>query len=180
MSITRGGTILPCSLLPQSSDSYTVGGTHWTNEWSCCAFSGSSAFVRCCCFYCLGTQFCPTLATPWTVAPRLLCPWDFPGKNTGVGCHFLLPGIFLTQGSNLCLLYWQVDSLLLSHLGSPTLHILFPNYLQYSISLSLTGWPVPISQTFQTLPHLLQAEVFTSSDDLRALGTCSLFLWCCR
>ena len=29
-------------------------------------------------------------ATPWTVAPRLLCPWDSPGKNTGVGCHFLL------------------------------------------------------------------------------------------
>ena len=32
---------------------------------------------------------------------RLLCPWDFPGKNTGVGCHFLLQGIFPTQGSNL-------------------------------------------------------------------------------
>ena len=45
--------------------------------------------------------------------PRLLCPWDFPGKNTGVVCHFLLQGIFLTQGSNLCLLSllrWQVDS----------------------------------------------------------------------
>ena len=38
---------------------------------------------------------------------RLLCPQDSPGKNTGVGCHFLLQGIFLTQGSNthlLCLL----------------------------------------------------------------------------
>ena len=32
---------------------------------------------------------------------RLLCPWDFPGKNTGVGCHFLLQGIFPTPGSNL-------------------------------------------------------------------------------
>ena len=31
---------------------------------------------------------------------RLLYPWDFPGKNTGVGCHFLLQGILLTQGSN--------------------------------------------------------------------------------
>jgi len=31
---------------------------------------------------------------------RLFCPWDFPGKNTGVGCHFLLQRIFLTQGSN--------------------------------------------------------------------------------
>ena len=36
---------------------------------------------------------------------RLLCPWDSPGKNTGVDCHFLLQGIFPTQGSNLCLLY---------------------------------------------------------------------------
>ena len=49
---------------------------------------------------------------------RFLCPWDFPGKNTGVSCHFLLQGIFLTQGSNLSLLHWQVDSLL-SHQGSP-------------------------------------------------------------
>ena len=35
----------------------------------------------------------------------LLCPWDFPGKSTGVGCHFLLQGIFPTQGSNLGFLY---------------------------------------------------------------------------
>ena len=44
----------------------------------------------------------------------LLYPWNFPGKDTGVGCHFLLPGIFQTEGSNpsfLCLLYWQADSL---------------------------------------------------------------------
>ena len=34
-------------------------------------------------------------ATPWTVLPaRLLCPWDFPGKSTGVACHFLLQRIF--------------------------------------------------------------------------------------
>ena len=50
-------------------------------------------------------------ATPWTLLIRLLCPWDFPGKNTGVGCYFLLQGIFQTQGSNLCLLRWQADSL---------------------------------------------------------------------
>ena len=44
---------------------------------------------------------------------------DFPGKNTGVGCHFLLQGVFLTQGSNSCLLHQQEASLLLSHLGIP-------------------------------------------------------------
>ena len=43
-------------------------------------------------------------ATPWTVAhqaplpSRFLCPWSFQGKNTGVGCYFLLQGIFLITG----------------------------------------------------------------------------------
>ena len=43
-----------------------------------------------------------------------LCPWDFPGKSTGVSCHFLRPGIFQTQGLNmrlLHLLHWQANSL---------------------------------------------------------------------
>ena len=52
----------------------------------------------------------------------LLCPWDSPGKNTGVGCQFLLPGIFLTQGSNLhrlWLLHCRQFLHHLSHQGSP-------------------------------------------------------------
>ena len=47
----------------------------------------------------------------WTVAARLLCPWDSPGKNTGVGFHPLHQGVFPTQGLYLCLLHWQADSL---------------------------------------------------------------------
>ena len=67
---------------------------------------------------------------PWTVQPAmLLCPWDSPGKNTGVGYHFLLQGIFPTQGSNQSLLYflhWQADSLPLSQLRAQiTGYILF-------------------------------------------------------
>ena len=45
---------------------------------------------------------------------RLLCPWDFPGKNTGMDTHVVLQGIFPTQGSDPCLLHllrWQADSL---------------------------------------------------------------------
>ena len=52
---------------------------------------------------------------------RLLCPRICPSKNTGVGCHFLLQGIFPTRGLNSCLLnllHWQVVSLAPSHLGS--------------------------------------------------------------
>ena len=57
---------------------------------------------------------------------RLLCPWDFPDKNTGVGCHFLLEGIFPTQGSNPCLLHcWQI-LYHLSHQGSPNTSVAKP------------------------------------------------------
>ena len=49
---------------------------------------------------------------------RLLCPWDSPGKNTGVERHFLLQGTFPTQRWITRFLHWQADSLPLSHLGS--------------------------------------------------------------
>ena len=50
----------------------------------------------------LVTQWCLTLCDPVDCSsPGSLCSWDSPGKNTGVGCHFLLQGIFLTQGLNL-------------------------------------------------------------------------------
>ena len=48
---------------------------------------------------------------------RLLCPWDFPGKNMAVGCHFPLQGIFEIQRSNPYLLHWQASSFPLSQQG---------------------------------------------------------------
>ena len=65
---------------------------------------------------------------------KLLCPWKFSGKNAGVGCHFLLQGIFPTQVLNLCLfclLLWQADSLSLHHLG-------FDHLMQRTDSLEKT------------------------------------------
>ena len=59
---------------------------------------------------CLVAQSCLTLCDPLDCSPPDPCPWDFSGKNTGVGCHFLLQGIFQTQGLNthlLHLLHWQ-------------------------------------------------------------------------
>ena len=50
---------------------------------------------------------------------RLLCPWDSPGKNTGVSYHSLLQGIFLTQGLNLELLHCRQILYHLSYQGSP-------------------------------------------------------------
>ena len=63
----------------------------------------------------------------WPYGPqptRLLCPWDSPGKNTGVGCH-ALQGIFPTQGLNQGLLHCWWIFYNLSHQGSP-LYILAP------------------------------------------------------
>ena len=50
---------------------------------------------------------------------RVLCPWDFPGKDTGVGCRFLLQRIFPTQGSNPDLLHCTQTLYPLSRQGSP-------------------------------------------------------------
>ena len=79
------------------------------SEWSCSVVSDS--------------------AIPWTVAYQLLRPWNFPGKSTGVGCHFLLQGIFVTQESNPGLLHCRQTLYLLSHQGSPCFskdHFFFP------------------------------------------------------
>ena len=48
---------------------------------------------------------------------KLFCPWNAPGKNTGEGCHSLLKGIFLGQGSNPGLLYCRQSLYCLSHQG---------------------------------------------------------------
>ena len=57
-------------------------------------------------------------AVPWTVAYRLLHPWNFPGKSIEVAFHFLLQGIFPTQGSNLGLPRCRQMLFPLSHQGS--------------------------------------------------------------
>ena len=55
---------------------------------------------------------------PYGLKPaRLLHPWNFPGQNTGVGCYFLLQGIFLIQGLNLCLLHLLLGRWILCHIS---------------------------------------------------------------
>ena len=55
---------------------------------------------------------------PWTMPTKLLHPWNFPGKNTGMGCHSLLWGIFPTQRLNLGHLHCRQMLYRLSHQGS--------------------------------------------------------------
>ena len=67
----------------------------------------------------LVAQSCPTLCDSVACSPPGSSAHGiFPGKNTGVGCHFLLQGIFLMQGLNPHHLHWQADSLLLNHVFS--------------------------------------------------------------
>ena len=61
----------------------------------------------------------PTLVTPWTVACQAPVSMEFPGKNTGADCHFLLQGIFPIQGYNQGLLHCRQILYQLSYEGSP-------------------------------------------------------------
>ena len=75
-------------------------------------------------------------ATPWIVAcTKLLCPWDFQGKSTGVGYHFLLQGIFPTQGSNPGLSHCRQTLYHLSHQRSPF-------YLSLLLFGTLFSWQI--------------------------------------
>ena len=65
--------------------------------------------------------------TPWTVAQSLLHPWNFPGKSTGVGCHFLLQRIFPTQGLNPGLLHCKHMLLSFEPWGKSSSPRLLPN-----------------------------------------------------
>ena len=102
------------------------------NEYGCANISSRSCFQLFCVYtkkwvcwiicVCSVAQLCLTLCNPMDCCPPgSSVLGSFSGKNTGMGCHFLLQGIFPTQGLNLCLwdlMYWQADSLPLSHLGS--------------------------------------------------------------
>ena len=85
------------------------------NIYACVCVSVCVCVNVCVCIYAKSLQLCPTFCDPMDDgAAKLLFPWDFPGKNTGVGCHALLQCIFLTLGSNphlLRLLHWQVGPL---------------------------------------------------------------------
>ena len=61
----------------------------------------------------------------YTCPSRLLCPWNFSGKNTGAGCHFLLHRIFPIQGSNprfFFLWYWEVNIFTTESPGKPKIN----------------------------------------------------------
>ena len=122
-----------------------------------------------------------------------LCPWDSPGESTGVDSHFLLQGIFPTQGSNpclLCLLNWQVDSSTTEPsrtpckmLGSvedsiattlcqplPLWNLYFFTFLQVFLSRVLLNKPSALNSPYQSLflggpnlRHIVLSTLHTAS-----------------
>ena len=91
---------------------------------------------------CSVAQSCPTLCCPVDCSPpgSSVCPWNVSGKNTGVGCHFLLQGIFLTQGLNLHLSHLPPLPGRFFTTGTPWEapgHIVFNSYFQSSQGLGM-------------------------------------------
>ena len=87
---------------------------------------------------------------PWTVAHQTPLSVEFSSRNTGVGCHFLLQGIFLTQGSNpylLCFLHWQSDSLPIAPLGKP------PGNVQGGLKILSLGTRHPVEGLIAILSY---------------------------
>ena len=127
----------------------------------------------------LVAQLCPTLCETMDCSPaRLLSPWDSPGKNTGVGCHFLPWGNFLTQGSNSCLLHYRQMLYCLSQQGSPLvlkLHSIWWGSVAICFSHSLFVLALILShklQCFLSKDACIEVRHFSS---VQSLGCIWLF-----
>ena len=100
-------------------------------------------------------------------ATRLLCPWGFPGKDTGVGSHVLLQGIFPTQGSNPCLLHCRQTFYHLEPPGMPYLTIFIGGLAGASDAGHHTGSNPAVVLSSVLGPPGYQKENGPSSTDYR-------------
>ena len=112
-------------------------------------------------------QSCPTLCNPMELA-SLLCPWNSPGKNTGLGCHSFLQGIFLTQGSNRGLLHCRQILYHLSHQG------IYGSWETPSPKTAHVGWE--IACIIKQFILLLKVYLYLSRYDM-GKHNINYFLW---
>ena len=108
---------------------------------------------------------------------RFLCPWDSPGKNTGVACHAFLQGIFLTQELKQCLLYlhWQAGTLPLVPPGKP--HSLLYSIPRYYIYIYIYIYKnIPQSKYPLSLLLLMDIWVIYSSELLQIMLLCTFIM----
>ena len=118
------------------------------------------AFQACCavvvCMHSQSLSYVQFFASPWTAACQAPRSWDFPAKNTGVGCHFLLQGIFLTQEwkPSLCTGRWTLQS----HLGRQSGGVMSPSSghrCWQKWRVLFLGWPVKSPYTPSVVSHFL-------------------------
>ena len=113
---------------------------------------------------CLVAQSCPTLCDPMDcTSPGSSVHGDSLGKNTRVGCHALLQGIFPSQGSNPGSLHCRLILYRLSHQGSPS-----PS--QTALWESCPAWHAPAPLEAMSQPHLLAAQVYLSCNLISSSG----------
>ena len=86
------------------------------------------------------------------LSTRVLCSWNFPGKNSGMDCHFLLQGIFLTQGLNLGLLHCRQ---ILYHLSHQKVAV----FMFITVSSLITIFNLHV-KFIQILPRLTQDFIY--------------------
>ena len=128
----------------------------------------------------LVTKSCPTLQ-PYGLQPtRLFCPWDFSGKNTGVGCHFLLQGSFPTQGSKPSFLHCrlspslQADSLLTE---PPVMNVkclaLFRNFMKHYRSEWVKEWTSKLAVLYRNCHWAFSHNITNKKDGQLCVKHCS-------
>ena len=112
-------------------------------------------------------------ATPWTVACQAPLSTGSSSKNTGVGCHALLQGIFLIQGLNLCLLClldWQAGSLLLEPPGKPSSYLTQDQH-------EFLHFPIQFMKRFGNLNFLEKTECLLNIERERSLDATGMFIF---
>ena len=126
-----------------------------SNGFTGCYFSVAKSCV-CVCMCVCALSHIWLFVTPWTLACQ--APLEFPGKNAGVGCHFLLQRILPTQGSNLCLLH-----LLLCSADSLPPHHLECQHHMGSLFLHSLLWQFFLQSRRERLPFLILKFLWCSS-----------------
>ena len=103
----------------------------------------------------------PNSKQPHGLQPtRLFCPWDFLGKDTAVGCHFLLQGIFPTQGSNLGLLHCRQILYRLSYKGNVKIaYLVHKIHLHYTSQYLVFTWNILYKSVYASLTAKTKSRI---------------------
>ena len=125
---------------------------------------------------CMISHFVSNSLRPYRSQPaRFLCPWDSPGKNTGVGGHSLFQGFVPTQGLNPGRLHCRHILYCLSHQESPQYNMQLLNFKAKKILYLVSIWHLPIGNkndgaTFKGIKTKIEKNNKVSDKSIYCLG----------